>query len=400
MEPRRSRLPVRSDALTYGSTGGVEMTMPQTEQPPVEPPVESLGQPLEAQSVAEEAALAPPFVNQLAGASLGDDPVEDSVTAAAVEAVPVPLPPSDDGSAARIEAELAGLRSLVERMALRALDMRVDAGPTALHDARSRLIDQGVGASVMLPVLDELADSMVADSSQRMVLQTLQRKLVAKLPPPTMLELGRLPLVIFVVGASGAGKTTLAAKLASELAASRGLRVTIAGIDVARAGAPQQLMALGTAVGIGVRLCYSPGELRALVAEDIADVIVVDTPANDGTRRDRTAELRAFSQVVAVRSTLLVLPAVTKDSDLLRHVGALAETEVDGLVLTRCDETTTYGALLTAAAETQIGITYSTHSGELRDPLHAGDNQALSLAVVSGRWPDRSAVNIQTPARA
>lgn len=391
MEPRRSRLPARSDALTpetvtYGPTGGVEMTMP-----PVEQPIE---QPIEQPEVAAEAGLAPPFVNPLAGAGVGE-----LGGGAELERAPGSLAAPDDGSSARIAAELSDLRSLVERMALRSLDERVDAGPATLHDARSRLIDQGVGSSVLLPVLDELAAATVADASPRMVLQTLQRKLAAKLPPPTMLELGRLPLVVFIIGASGAGKTTLAVKLAAELASSRGLRVTIAGIDVVRAGAPQQLMACGAAVGVAVRLCYSPGELKALIAEDTADVVVVDTPANDGTRRDRMAELRAFSQVVAVRSTLLALPAVTKDADLLRHVNALAATEVDGLVLTRCDETDTYGALLTAAAETQIGITYSTHSGELRDPLHAGDNQALSLAVVGGRWPDRAELT-QLPARA
>ena len=399
MEPRRSRLPARSEAgageaLTYGRTGGVEMTMPPIEQPIEQPIVPPTALPATPAELAEEAALAPPFVNPLAGTGVGEAGI-----GAGLEAAPPFATVADDGASARIEAELADLRVLVERMAVRALDARVDAGSTALHDARSRLIDQGVGSSVMLPVLDELAEASVADASPRMMLQTLQRKLAAKLPPPTLLDLGRLPLVTFVIGASGAGKTTLAVKLAAELASSRGLRVTVAGIDVARAGAPQQLMACGAAVGIPVRLCYSPGELKALIAEGTADVLVVDTPANDGSRRDRTAELRAFSQVAPVRSTLLALPAITKDVDLLRHVSALAAGEVDGIVLTRCDETATFGALLTAVAETQIGITYSTHSGELRDPLHAGDNQALALAVVGGHWPDRDAIST-SPAQA
>jgi flagellar biosynthesis GTPase FlhF len=65
---------------------------------------------------------------------------------------------------------------------------------------------------------------------------------------------------------------------------------------------------------------------------------------------------------------------------------------IDGLVLTRCDETEAFGALLTAACEHGIGIAYSTHGEGVSDPLRGGDNHALALAIVGGSWPERARV--------
>ena len=280
------------------------------------------------------------------------------------------------------------------------VDERVDSGPPALQDVRSRLIDQDVGPAVLIPVLDEVAAATVADATPQMVLQTLERKLAAKLPPVATVDIGRRPLAIFIVGPGGSGKTSVAVRLGMELASARGARVTLAGIDVNRAGAPQALTACGAATGLPVRLCYAPGELKALLADGSADVVMVDTPANDGGRRDRMTELNAFTQVAQNRAALLVLPATTRGEDLARAAAALTGVGIDGLVLTRCDETQSFGALLTAACEQGIGIAYSAHGEGIGDALRVGDNHALALAlaIVSGRWPQPA--NVAAPALA
>ena len=351
---------------------------------------------------AEQRELAPPFVNAMAGSGRSGplDSFEREATAAAsatADASPEapaaePWPPAlgaagGAGAIAEIASQLAEMRELIERLSRERIDARVDRGTAALQAARSRLIDQGVGSSVLVQVLDEVADSMVPDATRHMVLQALERRLAARLPAVAAVDLGRSPLAVFVAGPGGAGKTTVAVRLGVELANERGARVTLASVDVSRAGAPQRLTAFGAATGLPVRLCYSPGELKALLTDGAADVVIVDTPGNDGARRDRMMELSVFTRVVRERITLLTLPATTKGDDIERTTSAMAEAGVDGLVLTRCDETRTFGALLSAACESGIGIAYSTHGEGISEPLRRGDNHALALAIVGGRWP-------------
>ena len=366
-----------------------------------------------------EGELAPPFLNAMAGSGR-DGPFDiyrREAEAPASEAVEHEFPstalpqsgaagrrtlfPHGDGAEllTNIASQLAEMRGLLERISMQRVDERVDRGPRALQEARSRLIDQGVGPSVLIPVLDDVADATVSEATRQMVLQTLERKLAGKLPPVVTPDLTGSPRAMFVVGPGGAGKTTVALRLGVQLANERGARVTLAGIDVGRAGAPQQLTALGAATGLPVRLCYSPGELKALLAEGSADVVIIDTPGNNGARRDRMTELSAFTQVAGDRATLLTVPATTNGDDIVRTTSAFAEAGLDGLVLTRCDEARTFGALLTAACESRIGVAYSAHGDGISEPLHGGDNHALALAIVGGRWPQRADV-MRAPALA
>ena len=72
-----------------------------------------------------------------------------------------------------------------------------------------------------------------------------------------------------------------------------------------------------------------------------------------------------------------------------RRNGGLAGVHPAGLLLTRCDETETFGGLWSAVAQAGIGIAYTTHDDSVGDPAHPGDNHALAAAVLLGRWPER-----------
>jgi flagellar biosynthesis protein FlhF len=206
---------------------------------------------------------------------------------------------------------------------------------------------------------------------------------------------------IFLVGPSGSGKTTMAVRMALEIQRAQGLNVVIAGTDVNRAGAPQQLMAFGAASGLDVRLCYAPGELEEILADPDVDAVIVDTPGHNGIRRDRMAELDAFLQAARQRTVLLTLPATMKSSDLGEVVSAYSAVGIDGLVLTRCDETSHFGALAGVAADASIGVAFTTHSDQVSDAPVAGDNMALASAVMAAQWGTPGGIPASgTPSRA
>jgi flagellar biosynthesis GTPase FlhF len=61
---------------------------------------------------------------------------------------------------------------------------------------------------------------------------------------------------------------------------------------------------------------------------------------------------------------------------------------LEGLVITRCDETTAFGAIASTAVEAGIGIAYSTHADGVSIAPRGGDNLMLARAVMAGQWPE------------
>lgn len=381
---------------------GLDIALPQ-ESPFADQPLRAL--PRLDDEDERDAELAPPFVNSFAGIGRGGpfDVQERTATprmTAPPPAAPAPIAPlmpaasaepmhADRELLATLVAGLDDVRALVERMALERAAAAIEGGPAALADVKSRLEDQGVAASVLVPVLDRCAAALAPNASADATRQTVERRLAATLPQPVSLDLAKRPATIFIVGPAGAGKTTAAVRLGMQFA-QQGLRVTIAGTDVDRAGAPQQLQAYGAAAGLRVRICYTPGELQALIGEGESDLVIIDAPGHNGTRTDRMAELGAFTQVARDRHLLLTLPATMQADDLLRVTRAYASVKPSGLLLTRCDETETFGGLLSAIAQSRLGVAYTTHDESVGDPARPGDNHALASAVFRGRWPERA----------
>ena len=283
-------------------------------------------------------------------------------------------------------SEIGEMKGIVEQLAVERVNDRIDQSPAPLRWLRKRLRDQGVRASLAAAVLDQAADARVASGNAEALRRTVERQLATILPQAVHLDLARRPAFVALVGPAGAGKTTFAMKLALEIERAYSLRVVVAGTDVERAGAPQQFTAVGAAAGVQTRLCYTPGELQALIAEGIADVVIVDTPGHDGSRRDRMTELQTFIHASRSRETLLVLPATMKVVDLERLARAYSTVDPLGVVLTRCDDTASLGEPFSALVASRLGLTFTTHLDSVSDPPRAGDNLALARAMLTDEW--------------
>jgi flagellar biosynthesis protein FlhF len=300
---------------------------------------------------------------------------------------------------APLSRQLDQMRTLLESLVADRAGARMDAAPAAARDLRDRLIRHGISPRLAATILGEAGEAVVRADNVEAMARTVERKIAAKLPQTSTPTFGRRPLAIFLVGPGGAGKTTVAVRLGLELERANGLRVALAGTDVNRAGAPQQLLAYGAATGLPVHLCYGPEELDELLRSGGADVVIVDTPGHNGLKRDRMAELGAFLGVARTRSVLLTLPATMKGSDLADVVAAFSTVGVDGLVATRCDETSHFGALVDVAVDAAIGFAYTTHSDQVSESPRTADNLALATAVVAAEWAAPAPVNAASATR-
>lgn len=287
------------------------------------------------------------------------------------------------------------LRALVESMAIERMGERANQSP-ALRAALERLEEQDMTPAASATVLARVESLLTRSVTRDAGLRALNRALAAVLPAHASPAGANGPRAVVLVGPAGAGKTTLAMRLALDLK-RQGRRVMVASTDVSRAGAPQQLDAMGAALDVPVTLCYAPADVAALLDGGTLDAVIVDTAGHMGGRRDRLAELAAMLRPLTRRDVLLTLPATMRAVDQRDVVTAYQPYGVTGLAITRCDETSRYGGTASAAIEASLGVAYTTHSDLVTEPVRPGDPRALAAAVTTGRWV---AGNVAVPARA
>jgi flagellar biosynthesis protein FlhF len=145
------------------------------------------------------------------------------------------------------------------------------------------------------------------------------------------------PFQIALVGPTGAGKTTTAAKLAVHAQAFGGRRVGFLALDTYRAGAVEQLQGYADAAELPLEIVYDATELagarRRLAA---CEVIIIDTPGRGLQGKDRA--WRRLLREIGPSETHLVVPATMRIDlavDLHREYTAAGATHA---LLTKLDE--------------------------------------------------------------
>ena len=117
-----------------------------------------------------------------------------------------------------------------------------------------KLIKAGYSPALSRTILERLPEDMDAPMAQRWVTDVLERNLRTDAQRPSMHDEGG---VFALVGATGVGKTTTAAKLAGLCARTHGpSSVGLITLDTYRVGAHEQLRAYGKMLGVVAHLAH------------------------------------------------------------------------------------------------------------------------------------------------
>ena len=175
--------------------------------------------------------------------------------------------------------------------------------------------------------------------------------------------------VFALVGPTGVGKTTTAAKLAARYAMRYGAKhVGLVTTDSYRIGAHDQLKIYGRILGIPVHLARG-GTLGTLV-ESMGDkkVILIDT-IGVGQRDSRVPELMAELEAARARRVLL-LNASVQGETLDEVVRIYRPLGIAGAVITKIDEAAKLGGALDCAIRHRLPLSFITNGQRVPEDLH------------------------------
>ncbi len=169
--------------------------------------------------------------------------------------------------------------------------------------------------------------------------------------------------IFILVGPTGVGKTTTIAKLA----AIHGLSgdscdVRMITVDNFRIGARTQLETYGEIMEIPVKAVDDYEQLKAQIALFAdADLILIDTIGKSPRERakiDKMKELLTACEAEA--SVHLALSATTKSTDLRQILKQFQSFDYSSIVVTKLDETSSIGNLISILSEHDVGVSYCT----------------------------------------
>lgn len=176
--------------------------------------------------------------------------------------------------------------------------------------------------------------------------------------------------VIVLVGPTGVGKTTTIAKLAGRLSLIENKKVGLITIDTYRIGAVEQLKTYADIMNIPFNVVFTIKDMQsALESMSDCDVILVDTTGRSSKNTMQISELRAFIDKVKTENIHLVISCTTKNKDIDVIVNGYKPLNYNNVIITKLDETSTYGSILNIVESAKKPISFITTGQNVPDDI-------------------------------
>ncbi len=190
--------------------------------------------------------------------------------------------------------------------------------------------------------------------------------------PADRRALRRGPLVIALVGPTGAGKTTTIAKLATSAEVFRNSRVGLLGLDTYRVGAVEQLKTYAEIGRMPMEVVYVedelPGALKRLAA---CDVVLVDVPGRGPRQRRDTEVVREWLGRIGPSEVHLTLPVGLQPALTRRIAEEFRSLRVTHLLATKLDECPDDWTVFDLATELGLPMRWVTDGQEVPRDLRS-----------------------------
>ncbi len=173
------------------------------------------------------------------------------------------------------------------------------------------------------------------------------------------------------IGPTGVGKTLTLVKLATRSKVLEKKQIAMIAVYNHRFGAMEKLNYYGNIIGVPVDVVMTPVELaRAVETHRDKDVIYIDTEGRPSMMRSQVLELQSFVTAVDEPQNIhLVLSTPTKNRDLIRIANDFKSTGYNRIVMTKMDETDTYGTMLNLVCNTGVPVSHVTNGQNVPDDI-------------------------------
>jgi len=308
-----------------------------------------------------------------AGADRVPAPARRSAPAAAA---PTPTPAAAVGQQ-HLMQELQAMKDLIEDR----FNTLAWLGQARQNPVQSslmlKLIRAGYSPALARAVLEHLAENLPAPNALQWLMEVLQRNLKTDALSLPLHEEGG---IYALVGATGVGKTTTAAKLAAMCARVHGPgSVGLITLDTYRVGAHEQLRAYGRMLGVVAHLAHDRAALQDLLGLLSSKKMVLIDTTGVAPRDPRREEMLQVLDLPDIKR-LLVLNACNHGDTFDDVLTGFKITGVQQAVLSKTDEAVKLGPSIDALIRHQVLLRGVTSGQRVPEDWEAADARKLVAA--------------------
>jgi flagellar biosynthesis protein FlhF len=189
--------------------------------------------------------------------------------------------------------------------------------------------------------------------------------------------------LITLIGPTGVGKTTTAAKIASKVVLEEEKTVAFITTDTYRMAAVDQLKTYAKILNVPISVVYTKEDFQeALDTLKDYDLIIVDSAGRNYQQKKYVNELLQLIPFKEEMETYLVLSATSKLNDLKQITSQFSTLPISSYLFTKLDETLSIGNVGQLLLEYPHGVAYFTNGQDVPDDIMMADRTAFIEQMV------------------
>lgn len=253
------------------------------------------------------------------------------------------------------------------------------------------LIEQNVMDTVAIEILKSVKDLKNSESSLNDIVKVAYNSIIDIIGIPYSIDGETLKAnkedgakMLLFMGATGVGKTTTIAKLASLFTLENELNIGFITSDTYRMGAIDQIRTYADILNIGLLVSYNNNDMKEGYNKFrlSKDIIFVDTAGRSHKNKDNVEELFELITIMPNCERFLVISLTTKNDDIVDIVNKYKDFTDFKIIFSKSDETNALGTIVNVSYLTGKQISYITNGQNVPNDIVVAEPELIAKAIL------------------
>ncbi len=287
-----------------------------------------------------------------------------------------------------IKTDIAEVKTILNKLFIgqkqQELSLDVDI-PLPLKKYSNRMHEMEVEPDIIHKIISDTKTSLSdADINNKVkVYSTIKQKIASFVDVIEPIKLSGSGNIVAFIGPTGVGKTTTIAKLATHFSLYKNKKVAMATIDTFRVGAIEQLKLYGDLLEIPVFVVYRPEDIDNILTKfSNYDLLLVDTMGFNPSNRMQIKKIKNLLEMINPNDVHVVISAATKNRDMLGILDKYKELQYNKIIITKLDETQSYGMVLNALKIAECKLSYVTTGQNVPDDIEIASASKIADMIL------------------